>query len=77
VTELDSLHKSELEAKLMEAQFQKEIWELEQDVQLDKIILEKMELKKVQERIKVRPGEERLTAGVKRQQKQYTAYPYN
>ena len=61
----------------MEAQFQKEIWELEQDVQLDKIILEKMELKKVQERIKVRPGEERRTAGAKRQQKHYTAYPYN
>jgi hypothetical protein len=36
----------------MEAEFEKEIWELERDVQLDKIILEKMELQKVQDRIK-------------------------
>lgn len=53
VTELEKLHQSELEAKLMEAEFEKEIWELERDVQLDKIILEKMELQKVQDRIKI------------------------
>ena len=51
MNELENLHKSELEAKLMEAEFANEIWEREQDLEFDKIILEKMQLRKVQEKI--------------------------
>ena len=39
MNELENLHKSELEAKLMEAEFANEIWEREQDLEFDKIIL--------------------------------------
>jgi len=50
---LGNMHESSLKVMLMEAEFDKEVWDIEQDYALDDVVLKKMERDKVQEQLKL------------------------